>query len=114
MEGEETKSRGQESELNGNTIFYHPGDGITILKNPTIINSLAVKLRGFTDWSASYMNILENMEIRITANPHMPPPRFNLIICVGKLRTQSWIAVIEKSVLQTISSSFSQCMCHFD
>lgn len=49
MEGEETKRRGQESKLNGNTIFCHPGDPITSQKNPTIINSLAVKLKDFMD-----------------------------------------------------------------
>lgn len=77
-EGEETKRTGQESKLNGNTIFCHPGDPITFLKNPAIVNSLAVKVKDFIDHNTSYTSSFFHPQIhggRITPDPQMPPSR---------------------------------------
>ena len=41
--------RGQGSKLNGNAIVCHPGDPLTSLKNPTIIQLVSHEAQGF--WS---------------------------------------------------------------
>lgn len=46
-EGEGTKQRGQESKLNGRTILCHPGDPVTFPRAPAVIQSLAIKPKGF-------------------------------------------------------------------
>lgn len=80
--GEETKRRGRESKLNGNTILCHPGDPITFPEKPHHYQLISCNFEGFyRSDSILYQEAFSQIRGgRITPDPHMPPPRLNLIV----------------------------------